>query len=144
MTKVFLLMLLPLMGATASASAMDGVNEIAPQANVAAADTSVLLKKGHLPKDTIQPRLATTQLKQAAASLPSTIRSPKVYEQMNNHYVTGYINDFANRYSQHLQVMITKSEPYFVLVEKVFKEHGIPEEMKYLALIESGFNTNAR
>jgi membrane-bound lytic murein transglycosylase D len=135
---------LPLMGATASASAMDGVNEIAPQANVVSADTSVLLKKGHLPKDTIQPRIATTQLKQAAASLPSTIRSPKVYEQMNNHYVTGYINDFATRYSQHLQVMITKSEPYFVLVEKVFREHGIPEEMKYLALIESGFNTNAR
>ncbi|MCK7559299.1 lytic transglycosylase domain-containing protein [Chitinophaga sedimenti] len=144
MTKVFLLMLLPIVGAVASVSAKDGVNEIAPQQVVAAADTAVLLKKGHLPKDTVRPSYATTPLKQAAASLPSTIRSPKVYEQVNNHYVTGYINDFATRYSNHLQVMITKSEPYFVMIEKVFKEHGVPEEMKYLALIESGFNTNAR
>lgn len=144
MTKVFLLMLLPILGTAAGASAKDGVNEIAPQTTVVAADTAVLLKKGHLPKDTVQPRIATTPLKQAAASLPSSIRSPKVYEQMNNHYVSGYINDFAVRYSQHLQVMVTKSEPYFVMIEKVFREHGIPEEMKYLALIESGFNTNAR
>ncbi|UYQ93360.1 lytic transglycosylase domain-containing protein [Chitinophaga horti] len=144
MTKVFLLMLLPVMGAVASVSAKDGVNEIAPQTTVAAADTAVLLKKGHLPKDTVRPQFVTTPLKQAAASLPSTIRSPKVYEQMNNHYVSGYINDFATRYSNHLQVMVTKSEPYFVMIEKIFKEHGIPEEMKYLALIESGFNTSAR
>jgi membrane-bound lytic murein transglycosylase D len=40
--------------------------------------------------------------------------------------------------------MIAKGQPYFIMVEKIFRENGIPEEMKYLAVIESSFNTNAR
>ncbi len=63
---------------------------------------------------------------------------------MNNNFVKNYINDYATRYSRHLAAMVERSAPYFVMIEKVFVDHGIPEEMKYLAVIESSLMHNAR
>lgn len=148
MRKIFLLLLLPAMGGL-SAYAADGnvvsKEMLAPQE--AAPDTSILMNKVKLPKDTTTavPFTATSSaaVKRGAQSLPSSI-SPKVYEQINNNLVAGYVNTYASRYSQHLQAMLEKGEPYFLMIEKVFREHGIPAEMKYLAVIESSFNTNAR
>jgi membrane-bound lytic murein transglycosylase D len=147
MRKIFLLLLLPAL-CLGSVEVM-GSNGI-PKETVfpaGAPDTSVL-KMNHkvrLPKDSVvQPSATSVAVKKAAQSLPNTIRSAKVYEQINNNLVAGYVNNYATRYSQHLQVMIERGQPYFAMVEKVFREHGIPEEMKYLAVIESSFNTNAR
>lgn len=110
-----------------------------------APDTTVLNRKVHLPKDTtIIASPTSIAVKRGAQSLPSTVRSAKVYEQISNNLVAGYVNNYATRYSQHLQIMIGKGQPYFSMIEKIFREHGIPEEMKYLAVIESSFNTNAR
>lgn len=145
MRKIFLLLLLPSLGAVQLRAI--GGNSV-PKEMVTpygGPDTTVLNHKVRLPKDTIVVPSATSQtVRKNAQSLPSSISSPKVYEQINNNIVAGYINNFASRYSQHLQVMISRGQPYFVMVEKIFREHGIPEEMKYLAVIESSFNTNAR
>lgn len=148
MRKAFLLLLLPAMSGLCAVAADGNVvskEMLAPQE--AAPDTSILNNRVKLPKDTTAvPFTATSSaaVKRAAQSLPYSIRSPKVYEQINNNLVAGYINTYASRYSQHLQTMLEKGEPYFLMIEKVFREHGIPEEMKYLAVIESSFNTNAR
>lgn len=148
MTKVFLSLLLPALGIFTSA---DAASNMSPKEMVIpgielSADTSVTLKKSaHLPKDTVVPASpATLAVKQAAQAMPVVVRNPKVYEQMNNHYITGYVNDYATRYSQHLAVMVDRAAPYFTMIEKVFTDHGIPEEMKYLAVIESGMSYNAR
>jgi membrane-bound lytic murein transglycosylase D len=145
MRKIFLLLLLPSLGAVQMKAI--GGNSV-PKEMVTpygGPDTTVLNHKVRLPKDTIVVPSATSQaVRKNAQSLPSSISSPKVYEQINNNIVAGYINNFASRYSQHLQVMVSRGQPYFVMVEKIFREHGIPEEMKYLAVIESSFNTNAR
>lgn len=145
MRKIFLLLLLPSLGA-GHLEAIGG-NSV-PKEMVTpygGPDTSVLNHKVRLPKDTaIVPSVTSQTVRKNAQSLPSSISSPKVYEQINNNIVAGYINNYASRYSQHLQVMVSRGQPYFVMVEKIFREHGIPEEMKYLAVIESSFNTNAR
>ena len=148
MTKVFLSLLLPALGLFTSA---DAASNMSPKEMVIpgielSVDTSVTLKKSaHLPKDTVVPASpATLAVKQAAQAMPVVVRNPKVYEQMNNHYITGYVNDYATRYSQHLAVMVDRAAPYFGMIEKVFTDHGIPEEMKYLAVIESGMSYNAR
>ncbi|MCF6402466.1 lytic transglycosylase domain-containing protein [Chitinophaga filiformis] len=145
MRKIFLLLLLPTLGAgNFEAIGGNGVPKemVTPYGGP---DTTVLNHKIRLPKDTVVVPSETSQtVRKNAQSLPSSISSPKVYEQINNNIVAGYINNFASRYSQHLQVMVSKGQPYFVMVEKIFREHGIPEEMKYLAVIESSFNTNAR
>ena len=145
MRKIFLLLLLPTLGAVNfEAIGGNGVPKemVTPYGGP---DTMVLNHKVRLPKDTVIVPSETSQtVRKNAQSLPSSISSPKVYEQINNNIVAGYINNFASRYSQHLQVMVSRGQPYFVMVEKIFREHGIPEEMKYLAVIESSFNTNAR
>ncbi|WP_343668952.1 transglycosylase SLT domain-containing protein [Chitinophaga sp.] len=145
MRKIFLLLLLPTLGAWHfEAIGGNGVPKkvVTP---IGGPDTTVLNHKVRLPKDTVVvPSVTSQAVRQNAQSLPSSISNPKVYEQINNNIVAGYINNFASRYSQHLQVMISRGQPYFVMVEKIFREHGIPEEMKYLAVIESSFNTNAR
>ena len=144
MRKILLALLLPTVGALHSN--VNGNNSL-PSASVSsyeATDTTVLNHKVHLPKDTTLPSATSMAVRKNAQSLPASISSPKVYEQINNNIVAGYINNFASRYSQHLQVMVAKGQPYFIMVEKIFRENGIPEEMKYLAVIESSFNTNAR
>jgi membrane-bound lytic murein transglycosylase D len=148
MTKVFLL-LLSAVGMTYGATAADRSPKemVVPAPQELHADTSVTLKKSaHLPKDTtVHGAPASQAVKQAAQSMPVIVRTPKVYEeQMTNHYIKGYVNDYATRYSQHLAVMVQRSVPYFTMIEKVFTDHGIPEEMKYLAVIESGMSYNAR
>jgi membrane-bound lytic murein transglycosylase D len=144
MRKILLALLLPTVGALHSN--VNGNNSLpgASLSSYEAADTTVLNKKVHLPKDTTLPSATSMAVRKNAQSLPASISSPKVYEQINNNIVAGYINNFASRYSQHLQVMVAKGQPYFIMVEKIFRENGIPEEMKYLAVIESSFNTNAR
>ncbi len=148
MTKIFLLLSLPaLVGSTSAVAASVEVNkEMVYSVQDTPADTSVTLKKAaHLPKDTtVHGAPASLSVKRAAQALPSVIRTPKVYEQMNNNFVKNYISDYATRYSQHLAVMVERSAPYFVMIEKVFVDHGIPEEMKYLAVIESSLLHNAR
>jgi membrane-bound lytic murein transglycosylase D len=147
MRKIFLLLLLPATSLL-SVSAMGGNSN--PKETVypiGAPDTSVLKlsHKVRLPKDSTVPASPTSvAVRKAAQSLPNTIRSAKVYEQINNNLVAGYVSNYATRYSQHLQIMIDKGQPYFNMIEKVFRDNGIPEEMKYLAVIESSFNTNAR
>jgi membrane-bound lytic murein transglycosylase D len=146
MRKIFLLLLLPSVGMWHyEAMGGNGVPKkmVTPKGGP---DTTVLTHKARLPKDTTIVATSNTSLavRQNAQDLPSSISSPKVYEQINNNIVAGYINNFASKYSQHLQIMISRGQPYFVMVEKIFREHGIPEEMKYLAVIESSFNTNAR
>ncbi|WP_142685723.1 lytic transglycosylase domain-containing protein [Chitinophaga polysaccharea] len=148
MRKIFLLLLLPAISLV-SVSAMGGNSNPKEMAYppVFSPDTSVvkLNHKVRLPKDTaVLPSPTSVAVKKAAQSLPNTIRSAKVYEQINNNLVAGYVSNYATRYSQHLQIMIDKGQPYFNMIEKVFRDNGIPEEMKYLAVIESSFNTNAR
>ncbi len=87
---------------------------------------------------------ALQAVKQAAQSMPVVVRTPRAYEQLGNHYRKGYINDYATRYSQPpLQWMVERGGLYFTMIEKVFSDHGIPAEMKYLAVIESGMSYNA-
>ncbi len=43
-----------------------------------------------------------------------------------------------------LQVWASRGQIYFPMIEQVFAEEGIPEELKYLALGESGLNPTAR
>lgn len=75
-----------------------------------------------------------------------------VTESGADNFISGNINSFVLRFIQNyyqdntrnLQDLQSKSESYFTLIEKVFDQFGVPEELKYLAVIESGLNTNAR
>lgn len=61
-----------------------------------------------------------------------------------NSFVLQFIRNYYEDNTRNLQDLQTKSGSYFSLIENVFDRFGIPEELKYLAVIESGLNTNAR
>ncbi len=45
---------------------------------------------------------------------------------------------------KHLYNWMGRAETYFPMIERVFAEEGVPDELKYLAMIESGLNPRAR
>ena len=45
---------------------------------------------------------------------------------------------------RHINNWLNRSDTYFPMVEQIFKEEGVPDELKYLAMVESGLNPNAR
>jgi membrane-bound lytic murein transglycosylase D len=61
-----------------------------------------------------------------------------------NQYVQSYLDTYTspNRKSQ-IARMLGLAQYYFPIYEKAFRESGIPEEIKYLSIIESALNPHA-
>lgn len=55
----------------------------------------------------------------------------------------GFIQDYLERHQKNLTKMKSWGLPYFTLIENVLMQYNLPHELKYLAVIESGLNTNA-
>ncbi len=65
--------------------------------------------------------------------------SDKAKEQLQQFIKSYYVSN-----NRHLQDIQSKANPYFSVMTKVFDQYGIPDDLKYLAVIESGLNTHAR
>lgn len=59
-----------------------------------------------------------------------------------NGYVQKYIDTYINR-KEHIGKMLGLSHYYFPIIEKALKEIGLPDELKYITVIESSLNPNA-
>jgi membrane-bound lytic murein transglycosylase D len=55
-----------------------------------------------------------------------------------------WIHYFTKRQKKLFERHLRNGEKYKNLVMKIFREHGLPEDLFYLGLIESGFNTKIR
>jgi membrane-bound lytic murein transglycosylase D len=60
-----------------------------------------------------------------------------------NDRVHGFIDFFTVRNREYTRTMLRKQSVYFPLFEKYLKEYGLPEELKYLSIIESALNPKA-
>jgi len=60
-----------------------------------------------------------------------------------NDQVRGIINLYTNRKRDLSEFMLGFSEYYFPIFEQIFDKEGVPQELKYLALIESALNPRA-
>jgi membrane-bound lytic murein transglycosylase D len=55
-----------------------------------------------------------------------------------------FVADYAESFEELFEnLKVTKSN-YFKTIDKIFQQHSIPVELKYLAIIESKLKTNAR
>ncbi len=84
--------------------------------------------------DTIIPDFPDSVYVARLAKLNSFIELPY------NEDVYKFIRFYAVLKRFHTRQMISLSNYYFPIVEQIFDQHGIPDEMKYLAIIESGLN----
>lgn len=60
-----------------------------------------------------------------------------------NGKVQGFIDYFLVRDRDYVRMVLRKKDLYFPLFEKKLKAHNLPEELKYLSIIESGLNPRA-
>ncbi|HET9181955.1 MAG TPA: transglycosylase SLT domain-containing protein [Candidatus Angelobacter sp.] len=56
-----------------------------------------------------------------------------------NDYVASYINYFSTRGKATFESALARSGKYRDMIERIFKEEGIPQDLIYLAQAESGF-----
>lgn len=61
-----------------------------------------------------------------------------------NGHVEQNISFFQGRGRPHFEHWLYESGKYFPIMRKIFREEGIPEELMYLSMIESGLNPIAR
>ncbi len=60
-----------------------------------------------------------------------------------NDRVSYYINKYQGSWKPYMQKIIDRSQIYLPYIKEVFKEKGVPEDLVYLPIIESDFNTQA-
>ncbi len=75
------------------------------------------------------------------ASLKSTLNTTSDLPLVINDEVAGYINAYANSssFKAHMVSSLQRASKYRVMIEKVLKEEGVPQDLIYLAVAESGF-----
>lgn len=60
-----------------------------------------------------------------------------------NEKVKSFIDYFTLRNRPYTEGILAKKALYFPIMERVLKEYNLPDELKYLAIVESGLNPNA-
>ncbi|HMQ00014.1 MAG TPA: LysM peptidoglycan-binding domain-containing protein [Cyclobacteriaceae bacterium] len=60
-----------------------------------------------------------------------------------NDRVFAFVNYFVIKDRDYTRLMLRRQELYFPLFEKYLAKYGLPDELKYLSIIESGLNTKA-
>ncbi|MDO4790774.1 MAG: LysM peptidoglycan-binding domain-containing protein [Porphyromonas sp.] len=92
-------------------------------------------KPGAVPKGQTYPSyLPDSVYIKRLAALPSRI--PLSY----NSVVRECIELYVNRRRALVSTMLPKTRLYFPMIEEVFDKHGLPHELKYLAIVESNLN----
>lgn len=61
-----------------------------------------------------------------------------------NRLVESTMQTLLKTPDRHLIHWLERADTYFPMIEQIFREEGIPDELKYLAMIESGLNPKAR
>jgi membrane-bound lytic murein transglycosylase D len=66
-----------------------------------------------------------------------------VNTQLNPLAVT-FVEDYVEKFGKMMGEMKGWGKPYFDVMDGILDQHGLPKELKYLAVIESNLKSNAR
>ena len=81
------------------------------------------------------PRKVFKDLFVSAPVTPGTV-------QLNPRAIS-FVQDYMDKHNKHLEQMKDWGKPYFDMMEGVLIAHGLPGELKYLAVIESNLRSYA-
>ncbi|WP_454803586.1 transglycosylase SLT domain-containing protein [Mucilaginibacter phyllosphaerae] len=104
----------------------------ASYATIMQQDTNVLLPAVQTPVSIYQNNIYKRRLDSIQQEVPLDY----------NGYVQAYIDNYSRRRDE-MGRMIGLSKYYFPIYEKAFHDAGIPDEIKYLSIVESALNPNA-
>lgn len=60
-----------------------------------------------------------------------------------NRHVAGFVKTYTIREAEFLEKMQSRSRRHFPAIEKILSKNELPEQLKYLAIVESKLQTNA-
>lgn len=104
-----------------------------PADDLAAIDSLALVEQGLPTAFMIDPSIVSSRLKGLQNQIP-----------LNYNFQTHqFVEYFAFRKAEFTQRMLEKRDLYFPLYEKYLKQYNLPDELKYLSLIESGLEPRA-
>ncbi|MCE1189039.1 MAG: LysM peptidoglycan-binding domain-containing protein [Ignavibacteria bacterium] len=86
----------------------------------------------------IEPRKDTINLYAKTQVIPAEIPLEL------NGAVQVQLDYFTGRGQKYIRLWFSRAGKYFPMMRKVFKEEGLPEQLVYLSMIESGLNPTAR
>jgi membrane-bound lytic murein transglycosylase D len=94
---------------------------------------------------TIQPQPAPIIVEQTWLIDPAIVQPrlqnlQKEIQMTYNPMVHQFVEYFAYRKPSFTKTMLERKDIYFPIYEKYLKKYGLPDELKYLSLIESGLN----
>lgn len=102
------------------------------------ADTSITIK------DSQNKSVTDTGMLQAADSLFALAKNTKAEPQIQyNSAAFKYVKVFIKKNAEDLVAVEKRSEPYFTIIENIFRKNGLPIELKYLAVVESQLKATA-
>lgn len=98
-------------------------------------DTSIVMEPEEEP---------VNDLKQGFSNLFTTaVTGDGVNGAKLNPMAIDFVRDYINRNRKGFLAMKEWARPYFDMMDEVLTQHGLPKELKYLAVIESGLKHNA-
>lgn len=68
---------------------------------------------------------------------------PAVINLPYNNHIKAYIERYLIRYPKHFPILLERSDDFFPMFEEIFDSYGLPQELKYLAVIESALKPKA-
>jgi membrane-bound lytic murein transglycosylase D len=100
--------------------------------------TDILPKKDSLPQALTDPKQGFQNL-----FVTSTLTDGINIEQMNPLAIS-FVQDYMDKFGKSLVNMKSWGKPYFDMMDGILTQHGLPKELKYLAVIESYLKSNAK
>jgi len=70
-------------------------------------------------------------------------RSDENYSVQLNPRAISFVEDYIGKHTKQLEQMKGWGRPYFDMMEGILTAHGLPSELKYLAVIESDLKSSA-
>jgi membrane-bound lytic murein transglycosylase D len=61
-----------------------------------------------------------------------------------NSYVEQWVEYYTGKGRKYMELWLSRSGKYFPMMGKIFSEEGVPQQLVYLSMVESGLNPTAR
>ncbi len=107
--------------------------------------TRIVINDTSINKDTLNlNKLPVNDPKQGFTNLFTTaVMGDGVNGAKLNPMAVGFVQNFISKNRKGFLDMKVWAKPYFDMMDEILIQHGVPKEMKYLAVIESGLKFNA-
>jgi membrane-bound lytic murein transglycosylase D len=137
-------------GGSASAAAVDAAGHTMPDGAFPEEPITEALDRAQPPVDEpavapaatavavpATPAAATTAV---AATTPAVTNENGSYPVVVTPQVAAFLERFTTSRREIITLWLSRSRQYLGMIREVFRTHGLPEDLAFVAMIESGFN----